>query len=281
MADTAVTSTRAAQRRPGVGAAYLALVRSRLAAQASYRASFAFEVAAQALLALVEFVEVFVVFHQVKALGGFSFAEVGLLYGISSAAFGIADIFFGHTERMPFYVRTGQLDAFLLRPLGALGQVVTSEFSMRRLGRVVTGLVVLVVAVAHTHIEWTAARALLMVVTPLAAAVVFSALFVATAAFSFWFVEGTEFANAFTYGGQYLASFPMTVLQTAVRRFFTFVVPIAFVAYLPTLALLGRPDPAGLPSWLSWSSPLVAVVVSIAAGLLWRAGVRRYVGAAS
>jgi ABC-2 type transport system permease protein len=276
---TALAASRAA--RPGVAAAYLTLARSRVAAQVSYRTSFAFDLAAQGLLGAIEFVEVYVVFHQVDALGGFSYAEVALLYGIANCAFGLADAAVGHIERLPFYVRTGQLDAFLLRPLGTLGQVVTSDFSLRRLGRVATGLAVLVVAVEHAHTEWTPARAVLIVVTPLAGAVVFCALFVATAAVSFWFVEGTEFANAFTYGGEYLASFPMTVLQTAVRRFFTFVVPIAFVAYLPTLALLGRPDPNGLPGWLSWSAPLVALVASALAALLWRAGVRHYVGAAS
>ena len=56
--------------------AYNALVRSRVAAQASYRASFAIELGSQVLLVLVEFVEVYVVFHQVDALGGFDFAEV-------------------------------------------------------------------------------------------------------------------------------------------------------------------------------------------------------------
>jgi ABC-2 type transport system permease protein len=111
--------------------------------------------------------------------------------------------------------------------------------------------------------------------------VIFSAVFVATATIGFYVVEGMEFANAFTYGGNYLSSFPFTVFGTAIRRFFTFVIPAAFVAYLPTLALLGRPDPAGLPGWLPWCSPAVALLSAAAAGLAWRAGLRRYVGAGS
>lgn len=98
---------------------------------------------------------------------------------------------------------------------------------------------------------------------------------------TFWVVEGREFANAFTYGGSYLASFPFSVFAPLLRRLFTFVVPAAFVAYLPVLALLGREDPAGLPSWLSWCGPVAAVLAATAAGLCWRAGVRHYVGAGS
>ena len=65
------------------------------------------------------------------------------------------------------------------------------------------------------------------------------------------------------------------------RRLFTFVIPAAFVAYLPALALLGRDDPAGLPGWLSWCALPAALFSVAAAGLLWRTGLRQYVGAGS
>ncbi len=261
--------------------AYRALVRSRVAAQASYRTSFAVELGSQLLLVLVEFVEVYVVFHQVDRLGGFAFDEVAIMYGLAAAAFGLADMVVGHVDRLPYYVRTGTFDAFLLRPLSALGQLVTSDFSLRRLGRVGMGLGVLVVALSVADVQWTAGRVLLVVVTPLAGAVIFGAVFVATSTIGFYVVEGMEFANAFTYGGSYLSAFPFTVFGSVVRRFFTFVVPAAFVAYLPALALLGRPDPAGLPDWLSWCAVPTAAAAAAAAALIWRSGLRHYVGAGS
>lgn len=281
MADIAVAGSRDRARVGPTAAAYAALVRSRIAAQASYRTSFAVDVAAQVLLGLVEFAEVYVIFTQVRSLGGFSFAEVALIFGLATAAFGLADAAVGHVDRLPFYVRTGQFDAFLLRPLSALGQLVTSDFSLRRLGRVALSLLVLVVALAAVDIDWTPARVALLVLTPVTGAVIFSAVFVATSAVGFWLVEGMEFANAFTYGGNYLSSFPFTVFGTVVRRASTFVLPVAFVAYLPALALLGRDDPMGLPGWMSWSGAPVALLAWLVALLLWRAGLRHYTGAGS
>ena len=169
-------------------------------------------------LVVVEFVEIYVIFHQVDSLGGFSFAEVALMYGLASAAFGLADGVVGHLDRLPFYLRTGQFDAFLLRPLSALGQLLTSDFSLRRIGRVTTGFVVLVIALTVVDIDWNPARVALLVVTPLAGAVVFSSVFVATSAIGFWLVEGMEFANAFTYGGNYVSSFPFNIFGTVMRR---------------------------------------------------------------
>ena len=279
MADTAVTTP--ADAPPTVAQAYRAIVRSRVAAQASYRASFAIELGSQVLLVLVEFVEIYVVFHQVDSLGGFDYAEVAVMYGLAVASFGVADLAVGHVDRLPAYLRAGTFDSFLLRPLSALGQLVTSDFTLRRLGRVGTGVVVLAIALRAADIDWTLARAGLLVLTPVAGAVIFSAVFVATSTIGFWVVEGMEFANAFTYGGNYLSSFPFTVFGTTIRRFFTFLVPVAFVAYLPALALLGREVPLGLPGWLSWCSLPVSLLAMGVSLLLWRTGLRRYVGAGS
>ena len=261
--------------------AYLAIVGSRVAAQASYRTSFLIELASQVLLIVVEFAEVYIVFHQVRTLGGFDFAEVTLLYGIAVSSFGIADLMVGHVDRLPFYLRNGTFDAFLLRPLSALGQLITSDFALRRLGRVVTGLILLAIAVVVADVSLTPRHVFLLVTTPIAGAIIFSSVFVATSTIGFFVTEGAEFANAFTYGGNYLAEFPFTVYGRVIRRFFTFLVPVAFVAYLPALALLDRRDPLGVPEWLSWCGLPVALLTSIAALAVWRNGVRRYVGAGS
>ena len=72
--------------------------------------------------------------------------------------------------------------------------------------------------------------------------------------------------SALTYGSAYLAQWPTGVLTPVLARFFTFVIPAAFAGYLPALALLGQPDPTGLPAWLPWASPLAAVAAAAAAG---------------
>jgi viologen exporter family transport system permease protein len=158
---------------------------------------------------------------------------------------------------------------------------VTSDLQLRRLGRVVVGLVVLVVVINGAGVPPTPLNLALLVVTPLVGAVIISAIWVATCAVSFWVVDGKEVANAFTYGSAMTTSYPVTVFGPWLRRVFCFAVPSAFVAYFPALALLDRPDPLGLPHALRYASPLVAVVAVGVAALVWRAAVRRYQGAGS
>jgi ABC-2 type transport system permease protein len=47
------------------------------------------------------------------------------------------------------------------------------------------------------------------------------------------------------------------------------------------LAILGRPDPLGLPAGVRYAAPLVAVAAVAVAALIWRAAVRHYQGAGS
>jgi ABC-2 type transport system permease protein len=173
-------------------------------------------------------------------------------------------------------VRSGLFDALLVRPLSSLAQLATMDVATRRVGRVAFGAVVIVVAAAHAPVPLTPARLALLVVTPVAGAMIFGAVFVATATVAFWWVESGEIANGVTYGGLSFTQYPITICGTLFRRLFAYAVGFAFVAYYPTLALLGRADPLGAPALLGYASPAVAIAAVAAAGLMWRLGVRHY-----
>ena len=117
----------------------------------------------------MELLAILVIFTQVTSLGGFSAGEVVLIYGLAATAFGLADLAVGQVEALPDYIRTGELDVILLRPLGALPQLLSADVQLRRVGRVAVGLVTL--AWALRDVEWTPLRVVVAVVAPLAGAV--------------------------------------------------------------------------------------------------------------
>ena len=77
-------------------------------------------------------------------------------------------------------------------------------------------------------------------------------------AFCFWTVEGKEVMNIFSYGGV-AGGYPLDIYADWLRRFVTFVLPLAFVSYYPALYILDRPDPLGLPDGVRLLSPVAAV----------------------
>jgi ABC-2 type transport system permease protein len=269
-------STAAGWARP-----YVALVSSRLRSQFAYRRSFALDLVGSFGVGVVEFAEIYVIFSSISVLGGLDFAGLALLFALSNIGFSLADLLVGHLDRIPTYLRAGTLDAFLLRPLPVLAQLVTSDIQLRRFGRTALSIVVLVVALVVNPITFTPATIALLVITPVAGTAIFCALFVAAAGVQFWLIEGSELANSFTYGSSYASTFPTAIFTVPMRVLFTFVVPAAFTAYLPTLLILDLPGPAWTPAWLGWFSPVAALVSWVAAMLLWRAGLRHYTGAGS
>ncbi|MFH8425474.1 ABC transporter permease [Streptomyces sp. NPDC018038] len=242
----------------------------------TYRVSFALTLVNSFCATFFDFVVILLMFGQVKGLGGFSFAEVAFLYGTTGTAFGIADLTMGSLQRMGARVRDGSLDTFLMRPAPLLAQVAGDKFALRRFGRVAQGLMVLVWSLCLLDVEWSPLRLLLLPVTVVSGAVIFGAVMVLGASALFWMQDAAEVTNAFTYGGNTLLQYPPTIFAQDLVRGVVYVVPLAFVNWLPALYVLGRPAPAGVPEWTAFASPLVAAVCCGIAGLAWRAGVRAY-----
>ena len=84
------------------------------------------------------------IFTQVSSLGGWSGMEVALLFGLSGVAFGLADLLISAVENASRHIKAGTFDLFLLRPLPPLVHLSASEFALRRVGRVIQPLVVLI-----------------------------------------------------------------------------------------------------------------------------------------
>ncbi|MFF9009934.1 ABC transporter permease [Streptomyces goshikiensis] len=242
----------------------------------TYRTSFFLATFGNAVVQLLDFVAIYIMFSHVEALGGFSLPEIALLYGSCSASLGLADLLLGNTDRIGVRVRDGSLDTMLVRPVPLLAQVAADRFALRRLGRIVQGLGVLGWAVWALDVAWTPGKVLLVPVMILAGAAIFAAVMLAGAAFQFVAGDAAEVQNSFTYGGNTMLQYPPTVFGKDLLRGVTFIVPLAFVNWLPALHVLGRPDPLGLPGWVGYLSPLVAFVAFLPASLAWRAGVRSY-----
>lgn len=266
----------AAPSRPGRLAPYVDVARSRIRAQRSYRTSFAFDLLGSLLVGLTELGEVWVVFHNVTVLGGLTFHEILLVFGLSNLAFSLADMLFGHIDRVPTYVRTGTLEAFYLRPQPVLAQLMVSDLQLRRLSRAAVALVALAVGLQLNDIAWSPLTALLLVVSVVAGTAIFGGLFVAAGAVQFRLVNGAEVTNSFTYGGSYASMQSAAIYPTALKITFGYLVPVVFVAYLPALLLLGKQGPSLLPAWLGWLTPVAALWVWGVALLLWRDGTRHY-----
>jgi ABC-2 type transport system permease protein len=258
---------------------YATLVGSRVRSQLSYRSSFVINFGNAFGVGLLEFAEIYVLLANAPTLGGLTFVQAALVFALANLGFSLADLVFGQVDQVPQYIREGTLEAFLVRPLPLLAQMITADFQLRRAGRALFAGLVLAAVLWQLQLPASPATVYLLVLTPLTGMAIYAALFVLAGGVQFFLVEGQEFTNAFVYGSAYAGQLPGSVLLLPVRVLFTFVVPATVTAYLPALLVLGLPGPAWLPAWLGWAAPLFAVWIWLVALLAWRVGVRRYTGA--
>jgi ABC-2 type transport system permease protein len=266
-----------AERSGEVVRAYALIAAMWVRSTMSYRTTFALHVIGNAVTSAFDFFAVLIMFSHVDAMGGFSVGEVALLYATCGVSLGLADLVLGNVDMLGQRVRDGTLDTMLVRPVPVYAQVAADRFALRRLGRIAQALLVLAWALTEVDgVEWTVAKAAWLPVMMLSGAAIFGAIWTLGGAFQFVAEDAAQVQNAFTYGGNALLKYPPSIFARELVRGVTFVVPLAFVNWLPLLWILGREDPLGLPGWVAFLSPVVAAAMCALAALAWRAGVRSY-----
>jgi ABC-2 type transport system permease protein len=241
-----------------------------------YRASFVLDVISRFLINGLELAAIFILFHQFNSLGDWTVGEIAFLYGLVTVSFAFHEVVAQSFEDFSLTIRQGEFDRILLRPVTPIVQVLASDFQLKRIGRAMTGILALALALPRVHVSWTVGKVLYLPVVILCGVLLFAAIDLIGGTLCFWTIERTEVMNIFTYGGVFMSSYPISIYQAWIRRTFTFLIPIAFVAYYPGLYFLGRTDPLGMPRFVSFLTPVAALAFSAVALWFWNWGVRHY-----
>lgn len=257
---------------------YRRLLDVQIRSQMQYRAAFLLDSVGTALTLGFYFASLALIMQRFGDLAGWRLGEVALLFALAETSFGIMDMVFSGFDPGSFgrRVRRGSFDQLLLRPINLTVQVLGDEFLLRRLGRIAQGLAIFAIAVGLADIQWTLAKALYLPLVIFGQIAFFGGLFIVGSTITFWTVESIELVNIFTYGGTELISYPMHIYPDWLRRFFTYLLPAAFLNYYPALFFLDRPDPFGLPYAMRFAAPVVGLALLTIALRFWRFGIRHY-----
>ena len=254
------------------------MISIKIRSQLQYRLSFVFDVFTSAFLNFTFFISLAMILQRFQGIGGWTLWEVALLYGMIETSFGAMDMLFSGFDPQNFgrHVRLGTFDQMLLRPVNITLQVFSSEFVLRRLGRIFQGALVLFLAIRNLEIAWTPAKLTYLPLVLVSQVAFFGGLFVIGSTITFWTVESIEAINILTYGGVEMTSYPMHIYPDWMIRFFTFIVPAIFINYYPALFLLDKPDPLGFPPFAHLLAPLAGFGILASGLVFWHYGVRHY-----
>jgi ABC-2 type transport system permease protein len=256
-----------------VGAYFAQFLKMRLA----YRVDFTVDLAANLFAIGVQLATLAVIFSKVPALKGWSFEQVLFIYGFSLLPLGLFNLISINIYRFAeHYIADGNLDRVLLRPVNPLAQVLFESFNVSGLNELLLGTGIMVVSGSRLGLELGPLDVLVFLVLVPSAALVYVAVFLGLTAVSFWHEDRMGLAPPI-YNVIRFARYPLTIYGRGVQAFLTFVLPFAWVAFMPAGWFVGGPE---LRMW-ALMTPVVALLVMTLAYSVWRAGLKRYASTGS
>jgi ABC-2 type transport system permease protein len=253
-------------------------LRIQVRSQLQYPTSFILEVFSSAIILGFFFVSFALTFSRFDQIGGWTLGEVAFIWGITEFSFGVMDMIFSGFDYDTFgpLVRQGRFDQMLLRPVNITLQVLGSRFVIRRLGKILEGLIIFCFGLSLINIDWTLWKILYIPIISLSQVLFFGGLFIIGATTTFWTTERLEILNIFTYGGSEIMSYPMHIFPRAIRMIFTFLVPAIFMSYFPGVFILEKSDPLNAPGFTAFLAPVIGLGMLILAHQFWKYGIRNY-----
>jgi ABC-2 type transport system permease protein len=229
-------------------------------------------IGAQVFGAGITLLGMWMLFERFGTLKGWSFGEVALCYACVHFCYAVTKLIGQGFELFSETVKAGDFDRILLRPRGTALQVIGSNIDIVRVGRILLTVAIYAVALPQLDIDWSFAKVLTFVLMNISGIFVFFGIFILGATVCFWTVEGLEFLNILTYGGQQLTSYPLGIYPKPLIFVCSFIIPFGSFNYLPLMYITGR----GEGSLLYMLSPLLGVVFIVPCLALWHWGVKHY-----
>lgn len=214
------------------------------------------------------------VFQRVPTIEGWSFDQSLLVMGFFTILGGVANtVLRANLSRIVQHVREGTMDFILLKPIDSQFHLSVRRFISWGLPDIAYGILIVVYAGMRLDLglmDYAAA------VLPLAAGLVtLYSLWFMLGATSIWFVK----VHNVTYVLSNLLAagrFPIALYPVAMRVFFTFIVPVAFLTTVPAQAMLGRTNVL----WLIGAAAFAAIMF-LASRAFWHFALRHYTSASS
>lgn len=253
-----------------------ALLVAALRSELQYRANFLVMIVTGIVWQVTGFVFIWVVLSKFEALAGWTLGEVAFLYGLRLTAHGLWLIPFNRLIEFDWLVRLGEFDRYLVRPLNPLLQLITSRVRIGGLGDLMGGIVILAAAGARAAVDWSPLAVGYLLLALLGGAMVEASLQLAVAAFSFRLLQTMGLRLMIDDVFSKFGGYPLPIFGSTMQFLLTFVLPLAFVAYLPATVLLDRTDELRISPLFAYLVPVVGAICFTAAYLFWQWETRNY-----
>lgn len=212
------------------------------------------------------------IFGQVPSISGWSNKEVILLMGIATINISLIRSFITpNLKYLSTVVRQGELDFILLKPYDSQFLISFNKTNFFALTQLIQGIIIVICSG-----KTCSTKSVLLCIW-----VMLMSCFII---YSFWFTillivfKTVKIDNAIA-GIDILLNFvryPMSVYPNLIRMFFTYIIPLAFVAFVPSLVYLQRSS-----TFYIVIGTFLALLFFTISRVMWKVVIKRYSSASS
>ena len=217
---------------------------------------------------------VFLIAWRFDGIGGLDKYEVLFMLAFGGIVNGIiAVIDRGNASFPSRIIGRGQWEHMFIMPLPYVTQLAAGFFPFTCSGRLVSGVVIMCVAVFKLGVAVSFGWVLLLILNLFIGMAVVVALSYLVSSLAFYApVQCEEISSALRYSVEYTATFPLSGMPMYIKAPLLTIFPAGLVAWLPTLIILGK-----APVTANLYPAFFAALASLMAAYSFRKGFKHYV----
>lgn len=256
---------------------YLNLFVQNLKSLMSYRADFILSMIVMIFINITGFISFYIIFDNFPTIMGWNCYEMIFLYGFSLIALTPAQCCFENNWNLRGVVFSGDFIKYCFKPINIFFYYISETFDIKGLGQFGFGVFTLCFAWDKLNIDFSLLVLIKLMIQLFGASLFMIGILNFASAICFYTVNGTYYIMMLANKFKDYARYPVTIFNGVLRFVFTFIIPIAFMTYYPSLEFLDERE----KSFFTYLTPIYGLVFFYLSYRFWMHGAKKYNGTGS
>ncbi len=256
---------------------YVEFVKIKFMGIAENRKAFFMAATTQAVSYGAEIMLIWVLLNQFRTINGWNAYEVMLLYALNLGSYAIAAFFLFNTcTNLSTMIKKGTFDEVLTKPLNSFLYLISRDTNNGYFSHFTLALVIMAICFHHLGIHLNGFDLMFLLLVLASGAAIQAAGFIFTSVPAFWVVEIGGLRNILFQQLRSFIRYPISVYHKAIQVLLTLIMPYAFINFYPAQYFLHKDDFLMFHPWFQYASPVVGLLLLLAAYGFWNVAINRY-----
>ncbi len=243
-----------------------------------YRGDFILQIFGQTIGYGAQYIVIWQLLARFREIGGWSWPELAFVYSLNLFTYAIGASFtIQQEEGLDQEVISGGFDKYMIKPIHPLLYFTAQHYNIGYITHFLMSTAVLIWSVFNLGIDWSPERILILSLFVISGSMLQAAFFILIGSLAFRFLR-VRFLFSLYFRLREFISYPIAMFGFAMQTLLTFIIPLAFINYYPSVLILSK-DAGAFPEWIGWFAVPVGPLLLWLSVKLWMRGVSSYQGA--